>query len=332
MKRIWLLLLFPMLLAAQEKSVPTNTNFDIAEAKVFNPGSILIQGEVNESGSVDLSLLPIRNAAIKEVALENGNYAFKGAFYVSGYSLYDILNLKKIKKSPENKFAPPVDMYVIVENAKGEKAAYSWGEIFYRESFNILIVKTVQPILPAHAKASWTVFNQPRLVCGNDLLNVRFIDNPTKITVKSFHGAVPTEKPKDGYSPEISIISKTGAVTARDFSAVEKRNNRLVLYGHGAGFKEVADFTGSVLRDVLKTHMQSSPNLRTGIVIVSAVDGYRSAFSLSEIMNRNDNQEYLLNDLKDNPVGGRYTLMVNDFFADRDVRSVNKIELVDGER
>jgi hypothetical protein len=331
MKRIWLLLLFPILLAAQEKSESTNTNFDIAESRILNPGSILIQGEVNDPGSVDVSRLPIRNAAIKEVALENGKYVFKGAFYVSGYSLYDILNLKKAKKSPENKFAPPVDMYVVVENAKGEKAAYSWGEIFYREGFNILITKTVQPIYPAHAKASWTIFDRPRLVCGNDLLNVRFIDNPTKITVKSFHGAVPTEKPKDGYSPEISIVSKTGATTARDFAAVEKRNNRLVLYGHGAGFKEVADFTGFVLKDVLKAQIQSFPKLQTGIVIVSATDGYRSAFSLSEIMNRNDNQEYLLNELKDNPVGGRYTLRVNDFFADRDVRSVSKIELVDEE-
>jgi len=125
-----------------------------------------------------------------------------------------------------------------VENEKGEKAAFSWGEIYYRNSFDILITKTIQPINPARAKASYVLPETPRLVCAGDLLNARFISNPTKITVRSYHGTMPKEKPKDIYSPELKIVTKTGTFTVGDVgSSVEKRTYSDVGYGHGMGFK-----------------------------------------------------------------------------------------------
>lgn len=52
--------------------------------------------------------------------------------------------------------------------------------------------------------------------------------------------------------------------------------------------------------------------------------------SLSEIMNRSDNQDMLLIDKKDIAGEGRYLLYpAGDYFADRDVRAVEKIELID---
>jgi hypothetical protein len=182
---------------AQTQKESTNSLFAESEAKVFAPKSIYIQGEVQNPGPVALSSLPVRNIAIKEMGVENGRQVFKGAFFVSGYALYDVLKSKNFKKAPENTFGSPVDLYVIVENEKGEKAAFSWGEIYYRNSFDILITKTIQPINPARAKASYVLPETPRLICGGDLLNVRFISNPTKITVRSNHGSMPKDKPKD---------------------------------------------------------------------------------------------------------------------------------------
>ena len=318
--------------SAQDFDQSTNSLFDDSEVKTFNPPSILVQGEVQTPATVDLSRLPLRSVPIKELAFENGKQVFKGAYFVSGYSLYDILNSAKIKKTPVNTFKPAVDMYVIVENDKGEKSVFSWGEIYYRDSFDILITKSVQAVNPAHAKIAWPLPGEPRLICGGDLLNIRFLSNPTKITVKSYYEVSASEKPKDTYSPEIKIVTKAGAASIRDLGpAVEKRNYESVLYGHGMGFKEVLSVAGFRLKDVLSTSAKLAPeHLRNAIVVASAKDGYRVVFSASEIMNRNDNHDYLLNDLKDSPDAGRYTLLVtSDYFADRDVRSVAKIALID---
>jgi aldehyde:ferredoxin oxidoreductase len=47
---------------------------------------VVVQGKA--SSPVDLSSLPIRSIAIKEMAFENGQRVFKGAYFVNGYSLY----------------------------------------------------------------------------------------------------------------------------------------------------------------------------------------------------------------------------------------------------
>jgi hypothetical protein len=69
--------------------------------------------------------------------------------------------------------------------------------------------------------------------------------------------------------------------------------------------------------------------MRDTIAVVSAKDGYRVVLSASEILNRNDNQGFIMIDRKGSAEDGRYLLLEpGDFFADRDVRSVEKIELV----
>jgi hypothetical protein len=326
------LLLATISLNAQDFDQRTNSQFDDSEVKIYNPKSISIQGEVQSPSTVDLNELPLRSVPIKELAFENGKRAFKGAYFVSGYSLYYILNRAKIKKAAENTFKPPVDMYVVVENDKGEKAVFSWGEIFYKDSFDILITKTIQPINPARAKITWPLPEEPRLISGNDLLNVRFVSNPTKITVKSNFENGSGDKPKDIYSAEITIATKTGSTSVGDFgSSIGKRTNEGILFGHGMGFKEVFSGSGYRLKDVVSSHAPlATERMKAAFFAVTAKDGYRVVFSASEIMNRNDNHDFILNDLKDATTGGRYTLIVtSDFFADRDVRSVEKITLIE---
>lgn len=320
-----------ILLYAASLSAQTNSLFDVSESKTFTVKGIEVVGEVSNPGMVEfvsLSPVPLRSTPIHELALENGKQVYKGAYFVSGWSLYDILKGKTVRKAPENAFGPPVDQYVIVENARGDKAVFSWGEIFYRDGFSIMISRTVQAIDPARAKVAWPLFSEPRLVCANDLLNARFISNPTRITVKSFHGAG-IEKEKGSAAPEFRIVNRSDSTIIGNMPPiVGKRRNQTLLYGHGMGYKGVLDFTGFLLKDVLSVGAKIAPaDLGKGIVIVSAKDGYRSVFSLSEIMNRNDNQDLLLNEVKESD-GGRYTLLVNDFFADRNVRSVSRIELV----
>jgi hypothetical protein len=324
-KIYWILAFFSALALGQER----NSLFESAESKSYAVKSITVQGEVQNPGPVNLDSLPLRSSAIKELGMENGKQIFKGAFFVTGYSLYDILDGKKIKKDPENKFAPPVDMYLIVENEKGEKAVFSWGEIYYRNSFDILIAKNIWAINPARAKTKWALPEEPRLMCGSDLLNVRFLSNPTKITVRSFHGNFPSEKPKDIYSAEFKIVTGAGAVSIGEIgSSVEKRTLSNVSYGHGMGFKNVLNLTGFRLKDLIESRLNPG-DVRDTIAVASAKDGYRVVLSASEILNRNDNQDIILVDRKGSAEDGRYLLFEpGDFFADRDVRALEKIEFV----
>jgi hypothetical protein len=324
-KPYWIFIFLSALAFGQDR----NSLFENAESKSYAVKSIMVQGEVQNPGPVSLDSLPLRSSAIKEMGMENGKQVFKGAFFVTGYSLYDILDGKKFKKDPENKFSPPVDMYVIVENEKGEKAVFSWGEIYYRNSFDILIAKSIWAINPARVKTKWALPEEPRLMCGSDLLNIRFLSNPTKITVKSFHGNLPSEKPKDIYSAEFKIVTGTGSVAIGEIgSSAEIRTLSNISYGHGMGFKDVLNLTGFRLKDLIKPRL-SLGDVRDTIAVVSAKDGYRVVLSASEILNRNDNQDFILVDRKGSADDGRYLLFeAGDFFADRDVRAVEKIELV----
>jgi hypothetical protein len=328
MKRIfWMQILFVGAALAQQG---TNSLFDDAEIKTYTPKSLAIQGEVANPGLVDLSQLPLQSIPIKELALENGKQVFRGAFFVTGYSLYDILNRVQVKKAPDNSFGPLVDLYVIVENDQGEKAVLSWGEIYYTtDKSNIIIAKSIQGINPAHNNTRWPLPAEPHLICGNDLSNARFLSNPTKITVKSFRGQFAGEKPKDLYASEIKIVAETASASIGDIpSSVASRKYSGISYGHGSGFKGVLNISGFPLKDLIASQI-TPDRYSEAIVVASAKDGYRSVFSAGEIMNRNDNQDFLLIDKKDSKADGRYTLFLpGDFFADRDVKAVEKLEIV----
>jgi hypothetical protein len=172
---------------------------------------------------------------------------------------------------------------------------------------------------------------EPRVICANDLLNVRFLSNPTKITVVSYRGTFATEKPQNIYSPEFKIVSETKSVVVRDLgSSMEKRKYGNVGYGHGMGFKGIEELNGVMLKDVVQANVKVLPeDLRQGIAVISARDGYRSVFSMSEIANRSDNLDFLLIDRKGSQEEGRYSMFATaDFFVDRNVKAIEKMEIV----
>jgi hypothetical protein len=325
--------LMAALAIGQDANQKTNSFFDDSEARVFPLNTILVDGEVENPGPVDRGALPVRSRPVKEVTLEGGKPAFKGAFYYSGIALYDILDGKKVKKSADNNFSPFVDLYVVVQNDRGEQAAFSWGEIYYsRDNFAILLSKRVQAVNPSKmAVTKWPLPTSPRLVCANDLWNARFLTNPTKITVRSFRGTFASPKPTSIYSPEIAVVAGSKSFNVREIaSSMEKRTYDNVGYGHGMGYKGIEEVKGILLKDILAANLKLLPeDLRQGIAVVSAKDGYRCVFSLSEIANRNDNLDFLLVDDKDSKQDGRFSLFAApDFFVDRNVKAIEKIEIV----
>lgn len=70
-------------------------------------------------------------------------------------------------------------------------------------------------------------------------------------------------------------------------------------------------------------------NLRTGLIIVSAPDGYRAVFTYCEIFNRNDQAEVLIVPMSDVKDQGAYLLyQAAGFFSDRSIGCLNEVRFV----
>jgi hypothetical protein len=323
------LLLISLGASAQEAKSEVNSFFGRGPAKEYALKSIMVEGEVAEPGPVELAALPVREAAVKELGWEEGKPVFKGAYLFSGYSLYDILNAKPVKKA-RGDFKPETDLFVVVENARGDKAVFSWGEIYYAaDGFGALIYKKARSVSPPKRGTDWPLPEGARLVCADDLYNTRFIADPVKITVRSAPGDYPGKKHQAAYAPGFSVVYGENNMFIKEAGKAARRAYVSAGYGHGTGFKGLKKEEGFLFKDVLARAGIAPQDSGAALVMVSAGDAYRAAFSLSEIINRGDNADFLVVDKGEDAKDGRFALFsASDFFVDRNVRSVSNVEVV----
>ena len=131
-------------------------------------------------------------------------------------------------------------MYVEIENEKGEKVVFSWGEIYYPNNLHrILIADGVSRIVPSKTKDLWDLPSESKIVAGNDLITERNISSPVKITVKSFPKSFKVIK---GLSPMFSEADRTISIkvncvrTLADYPPdSEEVTFNTVFYGRGKG-------------------------------------------------------------------------------------------------
>ena len=88
-----------------------------------------------------------------------------------------------------------------------------------------------------------------------------------------------------------------------------------------------------MLEQILKPYVSiTSRDLKTGLVVVIGLDGYRCIYSLSEVVNRSDQEEILLVDGKSDDGSGQYRLYpACDFFSDRAIKAISEISLTTAE-
>lgn len=314
----------------------TNNFFDNSEIVNLLYSKVIVGGEVSNPGEVDFSKLQLRDLIVKETVLdENGEDKFVGAYRYVGYSLADILNTFIVDKANAEAFPPLIDLYVEIENDKGEKVVVSWGEIYYPNSMHEIIFATgVSRIVPDKSKDMWTLPVESKMVFVNDLITARNISNPVKITVKSYANdeieIIKGKKPL--FSPDISIIVAGKTVKSynaeSDFSKSETLHT--IFYGKGRGLHSTKPFTGLSMKEVMSNiTVFNTISLQTGLVIVVADDGYRTVFTFSELSNRNDQSDVLLlcdPTLTDN---GIFKLFPScDFFSDRAIKGINRIYFI----
>lgn len=310
-----------------------NDFYDNTETYGLQGGVIEVAGEIENPGIVDLSKLQKHSVIVKETSLNtDGSDTFIGAYRYDGYSLFDILKDRIIKKKNADEFKPIIDLYVEIENQKGEKVILSWGEIYYPNVLHCCIIASdVSRIVPSKTKDLWPLPTERKLVVGNDLITERNISNPVKITVKSYSRSIAVNRNIDPlYSPEFKITQEGKIMeTIKENPIFQTETVHTVFYGRGRGIHSTQPFSGYYLKDILSKEFKiNKKTLQEGLVSIIGIDGYRSVFSYSEIMNRNDQAEVLLIPCKEEKDGGKFRIFpAGDFFSDRAVKAVAEVAM-----
>lgn len=312
----------------------TNNFYDNTETFKLPVMDLIVEGEISNPGKVDFSKLVKHSLIVKETLLDStGSDRFTGAFRYDGYSLFDILEKKIIKKANVEEFNPVIDLFVEIENDKGEKVVLSWGEIYYPNNLHrIIVASSVSRIVPSRTKELWTLPVTGKLVVAGDLITERNISNPVKVTVRSYHESFPTVKGMSPlYSPSVKLFK--GKEKIGEFSSVpgieQKVTFNTIFYGRGRGIHSTSPFSGYMLKDILRNNFPvTKENLHSGIMCITGQDGYRCTASYSEVFNRNDQQEFLLVKTAAGEDGGLFRIFpAGDFFSDRAIKSVSEIHL-----
>jgi len=317
-------------------SADRNNNFyDNTETYSLPCNDLEIAGEIENPGKVDFSKLQKHSVIVKETILKaDGKDSFVGAYRYDGYSLFDILSDRILKKQNAAEFKPIIDLYVEIENDKGEKVIMSWGEIYYPNFLqNSIIATSVSRIVPSKSKDLWPLPMVSKLVIATDLITERNLSNPVKITVKSYHRSIPVNRDLTPlFSDEFKIFDnekEVETITARPKN-LRDQTVHTIFYGRGRGIHSTQPFTGVYLKDLLSPLlMTDKTNLQKCIVVLVGKDGYRSVYTCSEIMNRNDQSEVLLVPCEEEKDGGKFRIFpACDFFSDRAVKALSEIRIV----
>jgi len=327
-----ILVSIPFALFAQPGTEGRNNDFydDRELVELPGPRAIEIAGETVETGSVDLAALELRTVIRRDAVIDGDGTRFVGAYRYDGYSLFDILRTVLPEKAAPAEFDRVIDLLVVAENARGERAVISWGEIFYPVvPHRIIIATRAAPILPSMTDDVWPLPASTKLVFGDDLLSERSIEAPTLLRIVSRSIGVETKKGlKPLYSDAVTVyLGGEQVMRITDFPPDAVRSSyRAVFYGRGRGFHGVIDFEGPQLRSVLAGIVPiDRRTLREGFLMAVAPDGYRVAITCSELFNRSDNSEFLLIDRGEEP-GGRFSIYPPmDFFSDRAVKALSEI-------
>ncbi len=323
---------------AAASNAQTNDVFAGSPAVLLkHPGTIIVGGEVERETVVTLAGLPLRSVAVKETVFDGEKTVFRGAYRYDGYSLADILDRIVVKKKNAAEYPRKIDLFVEISNDAGEKALFSWGEIFYpNQPHRILLATAVSRFVPQLTKDLWPIPGECKLIAGTDRLTARGLRNPTRITVKSFDfkPAGPSDAAAGAAKAAAKMRLKINESVVAEYDQLPEDLLKLTypstLYGQGKGFLGTRDLTGVPMSSFLTGKVPvTNESLSEGLVAFIAADGYRAVFSLSELVNRNDRQEMLLIETEDDGgLAGFSIFPSGDFYYDRAVSRIVSLNVL----
>ncbi len=311
-----------------------NSFYHRTEETNLKTGELWIDGEVRNPGKVKLRRLYKREVFYKEgVPNDSGKIDFAGAYRYRGYSLFDILNPFFLEKKNAEEFVPDTDAYIIIENDMGGKVVFSWAEIYLTQIPHQIIIATEQAsIEPYKREVDYPKGEVWKVIAANDLFAFRQLENPTKITLKSFdkkHFAINREL-ENPYSPQVNIVLNDNLLTVVDtnYKSDCKVTYKSMFYGMGMGYHDTPTFTGYPLSPIVWQGFNENEAswMRNGLVLVVGKDGFRNILSVSELLNRADQTEPILAIPPDYKSKGHYRLYLPwAFYADFSVRNLAEL-------
>jgi hypothetical protein len=311
-----------------------NSLFHQTELVSLVPGELEVAGEVKKPGIINLENHYKREVFIKESLYDKEHgIDFIGAYRYKGYSLFDLLHPFNYEKKNVEIFRPAIDLYIVIENDKGESVVFSWSEIFHTiNPHQVIIATEAAPIVPYRQEVNYKMSEKWKVVAANDLFAYRTLENPVKITVYSFDKK---EYPIDRdyhpmFSPKISVVINN--IQTQEISPIHEHETYTryysSFYGMGMGYHAATYFQGPKLIDLLDATIDIFDPLwnRNGLVCFASVDGYRAIYSYSELFNRTDQVLPILAVPEDPNDGGFYRVFhPGEFYADRSVKSVKEM-------
>ncbi len=270
---------------------------------------------------------------------------FKGVFLYRGVPLQTLLEVAQIQKKNSD-FNKPVDLAIVITNKSGQKVLLSWGEIFYHNPAAIIIAYTAMPIMPhkkcqdCHRPSFYQPYLKPlkrhigfpRLVIANDFYTDRCLEEITKIEVVDLKPKIETKRTNKLFSSQFTVVvNKKEVLKISDLSNFAHKTYKIKVVGEGKGYHGVKTFSGVPLVDILK-----KAGMKEGLnaaILISAPDGYRSFISAGELFLTTSGQKIIIADkCNGHPLqkDGKFILVLpDDLFADRWVKAVAKIEVIE---
>ncbi|TAL26679.1 MAG: hypothetical protein EPN94_02760 [Nitrospirae bacterium] len=311
--------------------------------------SITISGEVKQPLSIAIDKLAgfqTVNVQLNEVMRDK---TYKGAFNYRGVALKTLLDMASIEKKAKSS-SKGIDLAIKITNKEGKSVVLSWGEIYYRNSGDIIIATEATPIKPhkscanchkdeKYYKPYLDVLDRkvefPKLVVGGDGYAERSIEGVTSIEVINPAHEEVKKGANSGagklFSPSFSIngsVKKEMILT--DLSKYPRKELRMIHMGEGKGFHGIGDYSGPTLKTLVEE--AGVNNDLTTVFIVTAPDGYRSLFSYGELfLNRGDDSIIIADKINGKAIeeeGKFFLVPCDDIMSDRDVKSVEKIEVL----
>ena len=274
--------------------------------------------------------------------------SYRGAWFYNGVPLRTLLETAFIEKE-ESAFKKAIDLAILVRNSEGKEVALSWGEIFYKNSYDIIIATSASPIKPHHDCSSchkpeiseprMKQFERkigfPKLVVACDGYADRSIENVVSIEVINPAPRMPADKSVDLYASSFIVTGKVKKeLTFKDLSGFSRKEMRVFHMGEGKGYHGIDDYSGVLFNNILNK-AGIDPDL-SQIFHISAPDGYRTTFSYGEIFLNRVEDNTIIADMKNGKKiekEGRFIFVPSDdLMADRDIKSVSKIEVIDLKR
>ncbi|MBN1905862.1 MAG: hypothetical protein JW927_12270 [Deltaproteobacteria bacterium] len=276
--------------------------------------------------------------------------SYKGAWYYNGVPLRTLLETAFIAKE-ESAYNKVIDLAVLIRNSEGKEVALSWGEIFYKNSYDIIIATSATPIRPHHdcsschkPEESEPLMKQfdreigfPKLVVACDGVSDRSIENVISIEVIDPAPRMPADKSVKLYAASFVVTGKVkNELTIKDLSAFTYRRSmkNVINVGEGKGFHGIDDYEGVLFNEIINK-AGIEPNL-SQIFHISAPDGYRTTFSYGEVFLNRVEDNTIIADMKNGKKiekEGKFIFVPSDdIMADRDIKSVNRIEVIDLKR